>query len=356
MEYRQLGKSGLKISLHTLGTMNFAGEGFFGMAGNVTIKDAQRLVDIAVDAGVNMLDTSNAYTRGKSEEALGEVLKDRSDQLMVGTKVRFAMGDGPNEQGLSRSHIIHECEASLKRLKRDHIDLYFLHEWDGLTPVSEMMEALDTLVKQGKVRYVGCSNFSGWHIMKCLNAAERHNFQKFVCQQIHYTIESRDAEFELMPIAVDQGVGIQVWSPIAGGLLSGKFRKGKPDPKVSRHMSGWSEPPIYDQERLYRIIEALVEVGEAHKVSAAQVALAWTASRTGIASLIIGARNEEQLKDNLASASLKLTDEDLKKLGDVSLQPQPYPYWHQCWSASERLGPADLAMHAPYIANRKAKT
>jgi aryl-alcohol dehydrogenase-like predicted oxidoreductase len=355
MEYRQLGRSGLKISLHTLGTMNFSGEGFFGTAGNVSIKDAKRLVDVAVDHGVNMLDTSNAYTRGKSEEALGEVLKGRPDQLMVGTKVRFSMGDGPNEQGLSRFHIIHECEASLKRLKRDHIDLYFLHEWDGLTPVSEMMEALDTLVKQGKVRYVGCSNFSGWHIMKCLNAAERHNFQKFVCQQIHYTIESRDVEFELMPIALDQGVGIQVWSPIAGGLLSGKFRKGKPDPKVSRHVDGWGEPPIYNQERLYTIIEALVEVGERHTVSAAQVALAWLAGRPGIASLIVGARNEEQLKDNLASASLKLTADDLKKLDDVSRPNQPYPYWHQCWSAAERLGPADLAMHAPYIASRKPR-
>lgn len=356
MEYRQLGRSGLKISLHTLGTMNFSSEGFFGVIGSIPVKDAKRLVDVAVDHGVNMLDTSNAYTRGKSEEALGEILKGRSDQLMVGTKVRFGMGDGPNEQGLSRFHIIHECEASLKRLGRDHIDLYFLHEWDGMTPVAEMMEALDTLVKQGKVRYVGCSNFSGWHIMKCLNATERHNFQRFVCQQIHYTLESRDAEFELMPIALDQGVGIQVWSPIAGGLLSGKFRRGKPDPKLSRHTSGWSEPPIYNQERLYNIIEALVEVGEAHGVSAAQVALAWTASRPGVASLIVGARNEEQLKDNLASASLKLTPEDLKKLGDVSQQPQPYPYWHQCWSAADRLSATDLAMQAPYVAARKAKT
>ena len=356
IEYRQLGRSGLKISLHTLGTMNFAGEGaFFGMAGPVQIKDVARLVDIAADHGVNMLDTSNAYSRGKSEEAVGEVLKGRSQQMMVGTKVRFSMGDGPNEQGLSRFHIIHEAEASLKRLKRDHIDLYFLHEWDGLTPVEETMEALDILVKQGKVRYVACSNFSAWHIMKCLAAADRHHFQRFVCQQIHYTIEAREAEFELMPLALDQGVGIQVWSPLAGGLLSGKFRKGKPDPKVSRHIAGWGEPPIYNQERLYTIIEALVKVGEAHGVSAAQVALAWTAGRPGVSSLIVGARNEEQLKDSLASASLKLSDADRKMLDDVSLVQQPYPYWHQCWSAAERLGPADMAMHAPYIANRKPR-
>lgn len=355
MEYRQLGRSGLKISQHTLGTMNFSGEGFFGMAGDLSVKDAKRLVDIAVDHGVNMLDTSNAYTRGKSEAALGETLKGRSDQLMVGTKVRFAMGDGPNEQGLSRFHIIHECEASLKRLGRDHIDLYFLHEWDGLTPVEEMMEALDTLVKQGKVRYVGCSNFSAWHIMKCLAAADRHHLQRFVCQQIHYSVESRDAEFELMPVALDQGVGIQVWSPIAGGLLSGKFRKGKPDPKVSRHLSGWSEPPIYNRERLFDIIETLVAIGEGRGVSAAQIALAWLAGRPGVCSLIVGARNEEQLKDNLASGSIKLTDEEKAKIDAVSLPNQPYPYWHQNWSASERLGPADLAMHAPHIARKKAQ-
>ncbi len=356
MEYRQLGHSGLKISQHTLGTMNFAAEGaFFNMAGALPVKEARRLVDVAIDHGVNMLDTSNAYSRGKSEEALGEILKGRSDQLMVGTKVRFGMGDGPNEQGLSRFHIIHECEASLKRLQRDHIDLYFLHEWDGLTPVEEMMEALDTLVKQGKVRYIGCSNFSGWHIMKCLNAADQNHFQKFVCQQIHYSPEAREAEFELMPIAVDQGVGIQVWSPIAGGLLSGKFRKGKPDPKVSRHIAGWGEPPIYDQERLYRIIEALCAVGDAHGVSAAQVTLAWLATRPGVASTIIGARTEEQLKDSLASVALKLSADDIKSIEDAGRPNQPYPYWHQCWSAGDRLGPSDLTMQAQYLAGRPAR-
>jgi aryl-alcohol dehydrogenase-like predicted oxidoreductase len=269
----------------------------------------------------------------------------------VGTKVRFAMGKGPNEQGLSRFHIIHEAEASLKRLGRDHIDLYFLHEWDGMTPVAEIMEALDTLVKQGKVRYVGCSNFSGWHIMKCMMAADRHNFQKFVVQQIHYTIEAREAEYELMPIAVDQGVGIQIWSPIAGGLLSGKFtRTQKPD--ISRHLSGWSEPPIRDEERLYRIIDKLIEVGKGHGVSAAQVALAWLAGRPGVASIIVGARNEVQLKDNLAAATLKLTADDVKELDDVSALPLIYPYWHQFNSASERLGPSDLTLYAPHIAKR----
>jgi aryl-alcohol dehydrogenase-like predicted oxidoreductase len=208
MEYRQLGRSGLRVSLHTLGTMTFGGEGFFAMAGKTALDEARRIIDVAVDHGVNMIDTSNIYSVGRSEEIVGAALKDKSQQILVGTKVRFSMGQGPNEGGLSRYHIIEQCEASLKRLQRDRIDLYFLHEWDGQTPVEEMMEALDTLVKQGKVRYIGCSNFSGWHIMKALMAADRHNWQRFCCQQIHYTIEAREAEHELMPIAIDQAARI----------------------------------------------------------------------------------------------------------------------------------------------------
>jgi aryl-alcohol dehydrogenase-like predicted oxidoreductase len=354
MEIRSLGQSGLKVSLHTLGTMNFAGDGFFGKIGSASIKEAKRLVDIAIDHGVNLFDTANVYTTGKSEEALGTVLQGRSHHLLVGTKVRFPMGQGPNEQGNSRWHIIEQCEASLKRLKRDHIDIYYLHEWDGSTPVEESMEALDTLVKQGKVRYIGCSNFSGWHIMKCLNAADRNNFQKFCVQQIHYTIESRDAEYELMPISVDQGIGIQVWSPIAGGLLSGKFRKGKPDPKLSRHLNNWGEPPIRDEARLYNIIEALVKVGESRSVSGAQVALAWLAGRPAVSTIIVGARTEEQLKDNLAAASLVLTAEERKLLDDVSQQWLIYPYWHQL-NAASRLGPADLSLLAPHVAAMKPR-
>jgi aryl-alcohol dehydrogenase-like predicted oxidoreductase len=355
MEYRMLGRSGLKVSLHTLGTMNFASEGFFGMAGHVPPDEAQRMIDMAVDHGVNLLDTSNAYSTGKSEAALGELLKGRSDQLMVGTKVRFGMGTGPNEQGLSRFHIVQQCEASLKRLQRDHIDIYFVHQWDGLTPIEETMEALDTLIRQGKVRYAGCSNFSGWHIMKALMAAERHNYQRFVCQQIHYTLEARDAELELIPIAVDQGVGVQVWSPIAGGLLSGKFRRDRPPPQISRHMAGWGEPPIRDEARLYRIIDALVAVGDGRGVSAAQIALAWLAGRPGVASIIVGARTVAQLQDNLAAAALTLTPDERRSLDDVSLPWLPYPYWHQRNTVADRLGPADLALHSPHIANGKPR-
>jgi aryl-alcohol dehydrogenase-like predicted oxidoreductase len=353
MEYRSLGHSGLKVSLHSLGTMNFAAEGFFGKIGSLGLKEANRLIDICVDHGVNLIDTANVYTSGKSEELLGQALKGRSSQLLVGSKVRFPMGSGPNEQGNSRYHIIAQCEASLKRLGRDHIDIYYLHEWDGMTPVEESMSALDRLVKDGKVRYIGCSNFSGWHIMKCLMAADRHNFEKFVVQQIHYTIEARDAEFELMPISVDQGLGIQVWSPIAGGLLSGKFRKGV-TPELSRHVNDWGEPPIRDENRLYAIIDALVKVGDGRGVSAAQVAFAWAAGRPGVSNIIIGARTEAQLKDNLASASLVLTAEERKLLDDVSLLPLQYPYWHQL-NAASRLGPADLSLMAPHVAAMKPR-
>jgi aryl-alcohol dehydrogenase-like predicted oxidoreductase len=355
MEYRQLGRSGLKVSLMSLGTMNFSSEGFFEKVGKVSSKDAARLVDVAVEQGVNLIDTSNVYSTGRSEEAVGEILKVRSNQILVGTKVRFTMGAGPNETGLSRFHIIDQCEASLKRLKRDRIDIYYLHQWDGSTPIEETMEALDTLMKHGKVRYAACSNFSGWHIMKALMATERHNWQRFVCQQIHYTIEAREAEYELLPIAIDQGVAIQVWSPIAGGLLSGKFRRDQPPPQLSRHTAGWGEPPIRDEDRLYRIIDALVEVGEAHGVSAAQVALAWLAGRPGVANIIVGARTEAQLTDNLAAASLTLTADERKGLDDISLLPLIYPYWHQCNSAASRLGPADLALHAPHILNRQSR-
>jgi aryl-alcohol dehydrogenase-like predicted oxidoreductase len=355
MEYRQLGRSGLRISLHTLGTMTFGGESFFAKAGNSGVKEAGRLIDIAAERGVNLLDTSNVYSLGRSEEIIGEAMVGRAQRVMIASKVRFPMGKGPNEAGLSRAHIVEQCEASLKRLKREAIDLYFVHEWDGLTPIEETMGALDLLVRQGKVRYLGCSNFSGWHIMKALMAAERHGFERLVCQQIHYTIEAREAEFELIPIALDQGVAVQVWSPIAGGLLSGKFRRNAPPPQLSRHTQGWGEPPIRDEDRLYRIIDALVAVGEGRGVSAARVALAWLAGRPGVASIIVGARTEAQLTDNLAAVDLVLSDEEREKLDEVSLLPLQYPYWHQCNTAADRLSSADLALLAPHVAKAKPR-
>jgi aryl-alcohol dehydrogenase-like predicted oxidoreductase len=351
MEYRQLGRSGLRVSVLTLGTMTFGGRGAFAKTGNTDIAGARRLIDMCVDSGINMLDTANAYSRGLSEEIIGEALGDKRDRMLIATKARMRIGDGPNDGGTSRWHVIRECERSLKRLRTDHIDLYFMHEWDGQTPLEETLEALDTLVRSGKVRYLGCSNYSAWHLMKALGVSDRFGYQRFVAQQIHYTLQAREAEYELVPVALDQGVGIMVWSPIAGGLLSGKYRRsGKPT--EGRHLQDWNEPPVHDEEKLYDIVDVLVEIGEARGVSAAQVALAWLIGRPGVASLVIGARREEQLVDNIAAAALTLTDEERARLDNVSAPPLLYPYWHQASTAADRLSPADLPLLAPHLSSR----
>ena len=347
MEYRYLGRSGLKISAMTMGTMTFGGG---AKVGDTSLKDAQRQIDMCLDAGVTMLDTANVYTRGASEEIIGEALTDgRRKRTLLATKVRFPMSDkGPNDRGLSRWHIIAEAEASLKRLRTDVIDLHQVHQWDGQTPIEETMEALDRLVKQGKVRYIGCSNFSGWHIMKALGAANAGHFQRFVSQQIHYTLHSREAEYELVPISIDQGLGILVWSPIAGGLLSGKYRRtGKPG--SGRHVGGFREPPVGDWEKLYDIIDVIMSVADAHHVSGAQVALAWLLGRPGVTSVIIGGRTMAHFKDNLAAADLKLSAEDRARLDKVSRPPLIYPYWHQSFTATDRLSEADLTLHRSYM-------
>ena len=350
MEYRLLGRSGLKISTITMGTMTIGGKAAFSKVGNVGLDDARRYVDMCLDAGVNLIDTANVYSKGASEEIVGDVLGGkRKNGVLVATKARFGMGDGPNDRGLSRYHLIRECEASLKRLKTDVIDLYQVHEWDGQTPLEETMEALDTLVKQGKVRYIGCSNFSGWHVMKALGISEAKNLQRFVSQQIHYTLEAREAEYELLPITVDQGLGVLVWSPLAGGLLSGKHRRNQATPEGTRQLAGWNEPPIRDENRLWTIVETLVSIAEARGVSAAQVALAWLIGRKGVTSVIIGGRTEAQFRDNLAAADLVLSAEERQRLDDASLPPVLYPYWHQLQSASDRLGEADLLLLGPHL-------
>jgi aryl-alcohol dehydrogenase-like predicted oxidoreductase len=351
MEYRQLGNSGLKVSVLTMGTMTFGMKGGFSKVGDITeVKDAQRQIDMVIDAGVNLLDTANAYSGGTCEEIIGDALGGkRKGGVLIATKARFPMGDGPNDRGLSRYHLIRECEASLRRLKTDVIDLYQVHQWDGLTPLEETMEALDSLVRQGKVRYVGCSNFSGWHIMKAMEIARRDGRIPFVSQQIHYTLQAREAEQELVPISLDQGLGMLIWSPIAGGLLSGKHRRDKATPEDSRLAKGWTEPPINDENRLWNIVDELVAIADARGVSGAQVALAWLLGRPAVTSLIIGGRTDAQFKDNLAAAELTLTAEERARLDKVSQKPLDYPYWHQAAAASDRLGPADLAFLKPYI-------
>jgi aryl-alcohol dehydrogenase-like predicted oxidoreductase len=350
MEYRQLGRSGLKVSALTLGTMTFGGKGRFAFVGKTNAADASRMVDMALDAGVNLLDTSDIYSTGASEEIVGQTIKGKRDNVLIATKARFPMGAGPNDAGLSRHHLIRACDASLSRLGVDHIDLYQVHEWDGLTPVEETMAALDSLVTSGKVRYIGVSNFCGWQLMKALGAAaDRAGSARFVSQQIHYTLEAREAEYELVPISLDQGLGILVWSPLAGGLLSGKYRRGQTPEEGGRDFAGWKEPPIRDESRLYDIIELLVKIGEEHGTSAAEVALAWLLRRPAVASIVIGATNEAQLQTNLKSVELSLTDDDMERLNSASKLPLLYPYWHQALTASDRLGAVDLSLLAQYL-------
>ncbi len=349
MEYRQLGRSGLKVSALTLGTMTFGGKGKFAFVGNTDAAGAARIVDIALDAGVNLLDTSDIYSTGASEEFLGQAIRGKRDDVLLATKARFPMGPGPNDAGLSRHHLVRACEASLKRLGTDYIDLYQVHEWDGVTPVEETIAALDALVTSGKVRYVGASNFTGWQLMKSLAASDRAGAARFVSQQIHYTLEAREAEYELIPISLDQGLGVLVWSPLAGGLLSGKYRRGQPHPEGGRNFADWKEPPIRDEARLYTIIELLVQIGEAHGVSAAEVALAWLLRRPAVSSVVIGATTEAQLRTNLKAVDLKLTDGDVEQLNAASKLPLLYPYWHQALTANDRLGATDLTLLGQYL-------
>ena len=350
MRYRQLGRSGLRVSTITLGTMGFAGSGMFESIGDIDVDGARRQLDMCIDAGVNLVDTANMYSAGASEEVLGEALDGgRRDKLMVATKVRFAMGEGANDAGLSRLHILESVEASLRRLQADHIDLLQVHEWDGQTPLEETLSALDDLVRAGKVRYVGCSNYTAWQLVKAMGVADRRGFEPFVSQQIHYTPQAREAEFELLPAGLDQGLGTLVWSPIAGGLLSGKYRRGRDGPEGSRHLGDWDEPPVHDPEALYDLVEVLVEVGDAHGVSAAQVTLAWLIGRPAITTVIVGARTEEQLADNLAAEALELTAEESERIEAAGRPHLPYPLWHQVASASERLGDADRAFLAPHL-------
>jgi aryl-alcohol dehydrogenase-like predicted oxidoreductase len=355
MEVRQLGRSGLRVSTLAFGTMTFGGEGVYAISGTTDVEGARRQLDLCIEAGVTTVDTADAYSDGRSEEILGKVLQGRRHHLLVSTKVRFQTGPGPNDAGLSRHHIIESCEASLRRLGIDHIDLYHMHEWDGQTPVEETLGALDDLVRSGKVRYVACSNFAAWQMMKALGIAVARGLPQFASTQVYYSLLERSVEREVVPACIDQGVGILVWSPLAGGLLSGSYRRGVDAPPGSRHLNpDWPEPPVHDWEVLYDTIEVLFEIAHGHGVTPAQVALAWLLSRPGITSLVIGARSEEQLAGNLKAADLVLGDEEVRRLEEVSRPPLPYPHWHQASSAFDRLGEADLALVRPYLEARGA--
>lgn len=346
MEYRQLGRSGLRVSTLTMGTATFGGAGVFSIWGETDLEGARRQIDLCLDAGVNLLDTADIYSAGLSEEIVGKAIEGRRDRLLLSTKVRMPMGEGPNDAGLSRHHIRQAAEASLRRLGTDHIDIYHVHEWDGQTPLEETLEALDGLVRSGKVRYLGVSNYAGWQLMKALAVSDARGYQRFVSNQVYYSLESRDAEYELVPLSVDQGLGVLVWSPLAGGLLSGKYRRGQ-QAAEGRHLADWHEPPVRNWDRLYDTVDILVKLADGHGVSAAQIALAYLLTRPAVSSVVIGARKDAQLVDNLGAVDVRLGAEEIELLDQISAPELIYPHWHQSMTASDRLGPADLALHGP---------
>ncbi|MBB5159538.1 aldo/keto reductase [Saccharopolyspora phatthalungensis] len=349
MEYRQLGRSGLRVSTLAMGTMTFAGNGILEIVGRTDADEAARQVRMAIDAGVNLFDTANAYSAGAAEDLLGKAIAGRRDEILLSTKVRMVVGPGPNDGGLSRHHIIGQLEASLRRLGTDHVDIYHVHQWDGQTPLEETLETLDTLVRSGKVRYLGVSNYAGWQLMKALAVSDARGYQRFVSNQIYYSLESRDAEYELVPLSLDQGLGILVWSPLAGGLLTGKYRRDADAPTGTRHVDErWDEPPVRDMNKLYDTIETLVGIADGHGASPAQIALAYLLKKPGVASVLIGARTQAQLRDNLGAAEVVLAEDEFAALDTISTPDLIYPHWHQATLAAERFGQPDRALHGRF--------
>ena len=330
MEYRQLGGSGLKVPALSFGAATFGGgTEFFRAWGSTDVQQARRMIDICLDAGINLFDTADIYSNGLSEEILGEAISGRRDKVLISTKATFPMGDGPNDLGSSRYHLVRACEASLRRLKTDYIDIYTLHGFDALTPVEEVLSTLDDLVEAGKVRYVACSNFSGWHLMKSLAVSDRYGWSRYVAHQAYYSLIGREYEWELMPLALDQKVGTIVWSPLGWGRLTGKVRRNQPLHANSRlHQTAEQGPPVSD-DFLYEIVDVLDEVAEQTGKTVAQVALNWLLQRPTVASVIIGARDELQLRQNLAAAGWSLGPDLVAKLDAVSDRVPIYPYWHQ---------------------------
>ncbi|MCR4267402.1 aldo/keto reductase [Nitratireductor sp. ZSWI3] len=341
MEYRRLGASGLNVPVLSFGTGTFGGTGpLFGAWGNTDAREARRLIDICLEAGLNLFDTADVYSDGASESVLGEAVKGRRDTVLISTKTTLPMGDGPNDAGSSRARLIRAVEASLKRLGTDYIDLLQLHAFDAATPVEEVLSTLDDLVRAGKLRYTGVSNFSGWQVMKSLAAADRNGWQRYVAHQVYYSLVGRDYEWELMPLGLDQGVGALVWSPLGWGRLTGKVRRGEKLPAGSRlHDTASFGPPVAD-ELLYRVVDALDEIAAETGKSVPQIAINWLTRRPSVASVIIGARNEEQLRQNLGAVGWSLSAEQIARLDAASLVDAPYPYFpYRRQEAFARLNP-----------------
>lgn len=341
MEFRRLGASGLKVPALSFGAGTFAGQGaLFGAWGNTDSREARGLVNICLEAGVTMFDTADVYSNGASEEVLGEAIKGRRDQVILSTKTSLPMGEGPHDAGSSRSRLINACEDALRRLNTDYIDLFQLHAFDAGTPIEEVLSTLDDLVRAGKVRYVGVSNFSGWQLMKSLAIAEKYGYPRYVAHQVYYSLVGRDYEWELMPLGLDQGVGAVVWSPLGWGRLTGKVRRGQPLPAQSRlHQTADYGPPVED-EHLFRVLDALDEIAKETGKAVPQIAINWLLQRPTVSSVIIGARNEEQLRQNLGAIDWTLAPDQMEKLDAASTKTAPYPYFpYQRQEGFARLNP-----------------
>jgi len=332
MEYRQLGGSGLKVPVLSFGTGTFGGKGeLFKAWGSTDVSEATRLVDICLESGLTMFDSADVYSNGAAEEILGQAIKGRRDKVLISTKGTFRRGDGTNDVGSSRQHLTEIVNGSLRRLGTDYIDLYQLHGFDALTPIEETLSTLNDLVRAGKIRYIGCSNFSGWHLMKSLAISEKYGWPRHVAHQAYYSLVGRDYEWELMPLGLDQKVSAVVWSPLGWGRLTGKIRRGQPLPETSRLRSKTAHDagPQVPEELIYRVVDAIDVIARETGKSVPQIALNWLLQRPTVATLVIGARNEEQLRQNLAAVGWKLTPEQVATLDAVSTVPLVYPYWHQ---------------------------
>ncbi len=345
MEHRRLGASGLKVPALSLGAGTFGGRGpLFGAWGDSDAREARRLVDVSLDAGVSLFDTADVYSDGASEEVLGQAIKGRRDRVLISTKTALPTGDGPNDAGTSRARLIRATEDALRRLGTDHIDVFQLHAFDAGTPIEEVLSTLDDLVRQGKVRYVGVSNFSGWQLMKSLAIAERQGLPRYVAHQVYYSLVGRDYEWELMPLGLDQGVGALIWSPLGWGRLTGRIGRGRPMPATSRlHATADFGPPV-DDERLYTVVDALEEIAGETGRAVPQIALNWLLGRPSVSSVIVGARNEEQLRQNLGAVGWSLTEEQVARLDLASAVTAPYPYFpYRRQEGFARLDPPVIA-------------
>lgn len=345
MDYVALGSSGLKVSRFALGTITAGEHPAFASIAGLDADDYRRLFDIAFEAGVNVVDTANMYSFGQAEEITAQALAGRRDDIVLTSKVRMSLGEGPNQGGASRVHILREVENSLRRLRVDHLDLLYTHQWDGWTPIEETLSALDTLVRDGKVRYIGTSNYSAWQLTKTVYTARARGLVEPVVQQMYYTPEARELEYEILPAARDLGIGTFAWSPLGEGLLTGKVRRGRTTPSSTRQGTGWPEPHVVDWERAYTIIETLSDIAHDRGVSIPQVVLAWLLPRPGITGIVLGARTPEQLRDNLAAYELALSPEEHQRITAVSQLPTYYPHWHRVLNASDRPDPAEQ----PYL-------